>query len=130
MPSDSVPQGREVIRRILGEAELPKPSAMSKQLNPRTGAEGKFKWRMHKVLGVAPTGVNAEAYEEWLEDLNLKNVEAEHSLNNMTMSELLDRIRHDPPADPAIAAFLVEVEQLARHTGADEIAFTDLEGLA
>jgi len=112
--------------KLLGEAKPPKPSDIFQQSYPSNGKGQLAQWRLHRVLGVAPTNP-PDYYEEWLEDLALSNVDSEHATNEVSADQLAELAKAD---DEAMRAFLTEVIQLARHTGADTVAFTVSEGLA
>jgi hypothetical protein len=112
---------------LIGEADVPKPSDMFRQAYPRRGKQGGLKWRVHRVVGVAPTNIDPQEYENWLEALAEANVDNDAPLNEVDATTLESLMMADE--SPEIKAFLREAAQVMRHTDSDRVAFTTLEGL-
>lgn len=114
-------------KRLIGEADLPKPADMFRQANPSRGAEQGIKWKLHKTVGIAPTNIDPGLYEDWLQQVMEDNVDAEWSPNEFDADSL--RILTKANTDPAFVALCRQAEQIMRHTGADRVAFTTVEGV-
>lgn len=112
----------KVVSKILGEAKPPPPSDLFNKSYPNQGDGSALKWRLHRIVGVTPVSVDREDFELWLEQLAEANVDGELPSNHIQAADLpgLIQATHHTP----LREFLVEVEQVVRHTGADEVAFT------
>lgn len=119
----------KTVHRLLGEADVPKPGSLFQQAYPATGQQSNLKWRVHRVVGVAPTNIDEGDYDEWLYQLMEANVDSEFPCNEVATADLPKLITSNKYSGEQYLAFLREAEQVARHTGADRVAFTTLDGL-
>lgn len=110
----------EIVHRILGEADVRRPSDIRNELAPTMGSGTGIKWRVHRVLGIQPINIDADIYEEWLNDLAMANVDSDYATNEVPVEELMQMNGgHDQ-----IQRMLDEAKEVARRVYADVVAFT------
>lgn len=121
-----VKQCQAALTQPTSEAAVPRPSDIFQKSYPSRGDGTGLKWKVHRVLGVAPTNIDPDEYEQWCEALALANVDSELPLGEVRVTDM-KKVRG---GSAALNEFLRESQRVAANVGADVVAFTTLEGLA